>query len=1044
MFKTSTLLLFALLSIRCQIQSTNPSLLSLSKRYLLGVNPGLKKLKNLIRSRKSGSASQTPASPAEKPSSAVSSTLRPRPRSKSISELLSKIRSSKRKPAPEPVSPVERIKSDCKSGSFLECIRQRIFRNKSGRPPKLDPQTHFFVKTPRAVGADSGAKAEVVVPSVASLLPRLKTIQAGQKDFLQRVRAENTLPGEPIGAAGHADQQKRDNDLDSIALEFGKQQRLIRDLQRKIRDKPGTPQRRPLAELSDEGLHAELRKSDSMNGLQAKFGLSLTPRAREAPAPVKESPKPPVETKMERFPSDEVTESDSQVELAPATDADGDSTKENAGEDGRAAEVAQASKAPEQQELQKQPQDKLVEIRTEDKQVETVRSPESNDPLIIDSDSEARGDESDSQSPAEQSSSSDKSIASIQEEPKTESVLKVSQDSAQDTGSSGTPQTVDSVAVTDENTEKELQDDSPSAESGTDESKVLTTKQTGNTGQAAETQKPETPTEKPQTKLDNLTQKDSAEDAQTESKQADPESEAESQTVPAGENTLTAEDIKSSIEQERQQISSTSSLVDEFLKAKLPAQEPQPDSGSESESESQMQQLGKLLSKLKPEIGDLDQSIQADLPGVSERFSADSDASGDSSSLKQRMRDFRQKRRDGLDQDGGRDKSQDERSHQGRDGSSEGTQSESAGSGSPSPSDYPDSGAFGGFGDSDFGGGFGDGGFGGFDLDNFIEKPQNEMEKQLSPEENLDLTKKVPALEDFPTFDQFLKGKKLPDIPGLKLPKSVKEIKSSGEKEEDLTKRVKDFLKKQNGEEGEEAQGEPAENQAGEASTQADAVGESGTDAEVSPSTSSTEPLVSEPKTTEDQNQDPTNSTDQKSTDQSSTDRNSTDQNQSLETTTTETPTGQISTDQNSTGQSSTVKISTEPVSTVQISTTQLSTESENAAPQLQSPVETAEDSLGRSENAAPDTSKEVDVTSTSSLEAEPGSTETGQKRTFSADTQVRVFTDQIQPGGHQIDKPDGPQESEPVGDALPAETGLKGVIVQSVKTGNSETFGSR
>ena len=61
------------------------------------------------------------------------------------------------------------------------------------------------------------------------------------------------------------------------------------------------------------------------------------------------------------------------------------------------------------------------------------------------------------------------------------------------------------------------------------------------------------------------------------------------------------------------------------------------------------------------------------------------------------------------------------------------------------------------FGFDSFGSGFGDDGFGGFDLDNFIDKPQNELEKQLQPEENLSLKKKVPALKDFPTFQEFLK-----------------------------------------------------------------------------------------------------------------------------------------------------------------------------------------------------------------------------------------------------------------------------------------------
>ena len=108
------------------------------------------------------------------------------------------------------------------------------------------------------------------------------------------------------------------------------------------------------------------------------------------------------------------------------------------------------------------------------------------------------------------------------------------------------------------------------------------------------------------------------------------------------------------------------------------------------------------------------------------------------------------------------------------------------------------------FGES-FGGGFGTGfggglgnGFGGFDLDNFIDKPQNEMQKQLIVEEELDLKKKVPALSKFPTFDEFLKGQNLPDVPGLELPKNIEEIRNSDEKQEDLTKQVEEFLANKN------------------------------------------------------------------------------------------------------------------------------------------------------------------------------------------------------------------------------------------------------
>ena len=90
----------------------------------------------------------------------------------------------------------------------------------------------------------------------------------------------------------------------------------------------------------------------------------------------------------------------------------------------------------------------------------------------------------------------------------------------------------------------------------------------------------------------------------------------------------------------------------------------------------------------------------------------------------------------------------------------------------------------------------GDGAFQAFDLDNFIEKPQNHLEERLDPAENLDLKKKVPVLNKFPTFSEFLKNGALPEIPGLDLPRSLDQIKNSDQDQEELSQQLKRFLLK--------------------------------------------------------------------------------------------------------------------------------------------------------------------------------------------------------------------------------------------------------
>lgn len=250
------------------------------------------------------------------------------------------------------------------------------------------------------------------------------------------------------------------------------------------------------------------------------------------------------------------------------------------------------------------------------------------------------------------------------------------------------------------------------------------------------------------------------------------------------EPSISVEAVTSKMNEEQEELAKSKKLMDQFLGSK----QGNPDEAPKEVAK--LNELGQLLSKLKPKVGNLGQSIGTDLPQVNSRFSADSNVKGNSKSLQRKIENFRKKEIEEVSP-------------------SVEIQSE--------PSEESGFDMFGGF------GGFGsdDDGFGGFDLDNFIEKPQNEMEEQLAPEENLDLTKKVPALSEFPTFDQFLKGKTLPDIPGLKLPKTLKEIKSSGEEEEELTKKVSDFVKELSGETDEEGkEGEPKEE--GEAGEQAD------------------------------------------------------------------------------------------------------------------------------------------------------------------------------------------------------------------------------
>ena len=90
----------------------------------------------------------------------------------------------------------------------------------------------------------------------------------------------------------------------------------------------------------------------------------------------------------------------------------------------------------------------------------------------------------------------------------------------------------------------------------------------------------------------------------------------------------------------------------------------------------------------------------------------------------------------------------------------------------------------------DFGSGGGFSDFNSFDLDNFIDKPQNDAQKRLDPKDNLTLKGKVPALNDFPTFQEFLKNGALPKIPGIDLPLSLKDIKGSDKSEEELSKEL--------------------------------------------------------------------------------------------------------------------------------------------------------------------------------------------------------------------------------------------------------------
>ena len=90
----------------------------------------------------------------------------------------------------------------------------------------------------------------------------------------------------------------------------------------------------------------------------------------------------------------------------------------------------------------------------------------------------------------------------------------------------------------------------------------------------------------------------------------------------------------------------------------------------------------------------------------------------------------------------------------------------------------------------DFGSGGGFSDFSSFDLDNFIDKPQNDAQKRLDPKDNLTLKGKVPALNDFPTFQEFLKDGALPKIPGIDLPLSLKDIKGSDKSEEELSKEL--------------------------------------------------------------------------------------------------------------------------------------------------------------------------------------------------------------------------------------------------------------
>lgn len=95
--------------------------------------------------------------------------------------------------------------------------------------------------------------------------------------------------------------------------------------------------------------------------------------------------------------------------------------------------------------------------------------------------------------------------------------------------------------------------------------------------------------------------------------------------------------------------------------------------------------------------------------------------------------------------------------------------------------------------ESGFGGGFEDG-FDSFDLDNFITKPQNEAQKRLIPKNNLDIKKKIPRLRGFPTFDEFLKNGKLPEIPGIDLPRTMKDIKKSKMSQKELKTKLKGFV----------------------------------------------------------------------------------------------------------------------------------------------------------------------------------------------------------------------------------------------------------
>ena len=48
----------------------------------------------------------------------------------------------------------------------------------------------------------------------------------------------------------------------------------------------------------------------------------------------------------------------------------------------------------------------------------------------------------------------------------------------------------------------------------------------------------------------------------------------------------------------------------------------------------------------------------------------------------------------------------------------------------------------------------------------------------------------------FPTFEEFLKNGSLPEIPGIKLPRSITEIEESDIDQKDLDSQIKSYLRK--------------------------------------------------------------------------------------------------------------------------------------------------------------------------------------------------------------------------------------------------------